>query len=103
MTLDEFLVELKALGLKWHVENKVSGYSLIRCENGKCPIVAVLDSKREPRNEPAKVTYGNIFAKSDGESLLGLSSDDAELIIRGADTNSGEIRNKILKAVGLQP
>lgn len=95
MNLDEFLAELKALGLKWHFN---SG-SYIRCERGDCPLLALYHSKG------GSLDHDNCHYGIAGKALR---IDEYTDIIGAADGSYDishrlyPIREQLLEATGLK-
>ena len=92
MIIDEFLEEVKKLKLKW----STVGTSHIRCENGDCPIIALVKARRIPN--PSGLDWGNANFETAGR-ILGLEYEDTIELVFAADKIAHPFRKTIEKAL----
>ena len=93
MTIEEFLKELKELKLKW----LVSENGFIRCENGDCPIIALVKA-RGLSDPDFPGTWDNSMLKI-ARKLLGLEQIDSGRLAGAADNRSHPFRETVEKAL----
>ena len=81
-TIDQFVVEVKKLGLKWQTDNN----GRIRCEKGDCPVAALAKATLDKSPHWRELNANNCFL--DLGRALGMSASLTREIAYAADTET---------------